>query len=307
MSALFVVITKTMTFVDSAWSCFPQRSQHLLICSTMGSLMSCHLRAQSQCPGHGPCESHKLFNLGYLRRLCPLTCKNTFWRYRLVLHFITTHSSVCLASEPLWIPCPPSIVDPFLHKASPAPTLQTVRRIMWLWWVPIAGGEIGKAHCVLCFNDPLVCMLRLLSAACVSESSPLSPLAESSVYLPSRKWYQQPGPQEKWQRGLPCTGLSAWVTQPTQKSKHFVFQTNLWNCFFFMSTTAPFILTSTFLSFHSLRHPLWPQMRRWTMCKLIRRRPRHCKAPCRSGPMCDSLLSLPKGSSPDTDLEKTLK
>lgn len=232
MSALFVVITKTMTFVDSAWSCFPQRSQHLLICSTMGSLMSCHLRAQSQCPGHGPCESHKLFNLGYLRRLCPLTCKNTFWRYRLVLHFITTHSSVCLASEPLWIPCPPSIVDPFLHKASPAPTLQTVRRIMWLWWVPIAGGEIGKAHCVLCFNDPLVCMLRLLSAACVSESSPLSPLAESSVYLPSRKWYQQPGPQEKWQRGLPCTGLSAWVTQPTQKSKHFVFQTNLWNCFF---------------------------------------------------------------------------
>lgn len=50
--------SKTMTSVDRVWSCFPQRSQHLLIWRTMGSLMSCHLRAQSPCPGHGPCESH---------------------------------------------------------------------------------------------------------------------------------------------------------------------------------------------------------------------------------------------------------
>lgn len=104
------------------------------------------------------------------------------------------HGLVCFASGLLWIPCPPSIVDPFPHKASPAPTLQTVKRIMWLWWVPIAGGEVGRAHCALCFNDPLVCMLGLLSAPCVSEISPLSPLAEPSVYLPSRKWHQQPGP-----------------------------------------------------------------------------------------------------------------
>lgn len=45
-------------------------------------------------------------------------------------------------------------------------------------------------------------------------------------------------------------------------------------------------------------------MRRWTTCKLTRRRPRHCKALCRSGPMCGSLLNLPRVSSPDTDLYK---
>lgn len=37
---------------------FPQRSQHLSIWRTMGSLMSCHLRVQSPCHGHGPCECH---------------------------------------------------------------------------------------------------------------------------------------------------------------------------------------------------------------------------------------------------------
>lgn len=47
----------TVIFVDRVCSCFPQRSQHLSIWRTMGSLMSCHLRAQSPCPGHGPCES----------------------------------------------------------------------------------------------------------------------------------------------------------------------------------------------------------------------------------------------------------
>lgn len=45
--------------------CLPQRSQHLLIWRTMGSLMSCHLRAQSPCPGHGPCES----NITYLGKV----------------------------------------------------------------------------------------------------------------------------------------------------------------------------------------------------------------------------------------------
>lgn len=57
-SALLIVFTKMVIFVDCICSCFPQRSQHLLIWRTMGSLMSCHLRAQSPCPGHGPCESH---------------------------------------------------------------------------------------------------------------------------------------------------------------------------------------------------------------------------------------------------------
>lgn len=62
-----------------------------------------------------------------------------------------------------------------------------------------------------------------------------------------------------------------------------------------------------YLSFHSPLHPLWPLTRRWTMCKLTRRRPRHCKAPCRSGLMCGSLLKLLRGSSPDNDLLKRLK
>lgn len=139
--------------------------------------------------------SYKWFELGYPRQLHTHTHIHTKFEWcRLVLHFVSPHGPVCFASGPPWIPCPPSTVDPFLHKASPAPTLQTVRRIMWLWWVPIAGGKIGRAHCVLCFNDPLVCVLRLLSAPCVSETSPLSPLAEPSVYLPSRKRHQQPGP-----------------------------------------------------------------------------------------------------------------
>lgn len=140
--------------------------------------------------------SYKSFELGYPR---PLTHTHSFmirigavFRFCLRSEGRSTHSPVCFASGLLWTPCPLSIVDPFLHKASPAPTLQTVRRIMWLWWVPIAGGEIGRAHCVLCFNDPLVCVLRLLIAPCVSETSLLSPLAEPSVYLPSREWHQQP-------------------------------------------------------------------------------------------------------------------
>lgn len=67
-------------------------------------------------------------------------------------------------------------------------------------------------------------MLRLLSSPCVSKypPPPLSPLAEPSVYLPSRKWHQQPSPKEMWQCGLPCTGFSAWVAQSTQKSGVFV-------------------------------------------------------------------------------------
>lgn len=43
----------------------------------------------------------------------------------------------------------------------------------------------------------------------------------------------------------------------------------------------------------------------WNMCKWIRKRPRRCKTQCRSGLMCGSLLSLPRGSSPDTDQFKT--
>lgn len=45
----------------------------------------------------------------------------------------STHSPVCFASGLLWTPCPPSTVDLSPHKASPALTLQTVKRIMWLW------------------------------------------------------------------------------------------------------------------------------------------------------------------------------
>lgn len=50
--------TKIMIFDHSNSSYFPQQSQHFLIWRTMGSLTSCHLRAQSPCLGHGPCESH---------------------------------------------------------------------------------------------------------------------------------------------------------------------------------------------------------------------------------------------------------
>lgn len=42
----------------------------------------------------------------------------------------------------LWTLCPHSIVGPSPHKVSPARTRQTARRIMWLWWVPVAAGEI---------------------------------------------------------------------------------------------------------------------------------------------------------------------
>lgn len=91
---------------------------------------------------------------------------------------------------------------------------------------------MGRAHCVPCFNDSLVCTLCVLSVLCVSETSCLPPLAEPSVYLPSCKWHQQPGPEDMWQRGLPCTGLSAGVTEPTQKSKQIL---NLkWRWFLFV-------------------------------------------------------------------------
>lgn len=113
--------------------------------------------------------------------------------------------SVCFPSGLLWIRCRLSLVDPSLHRASPALTLQTAKRIMWLWWV----WRWKTAHCILSFND-----LRHVNTPCVSEVT-LSPLAEPSVYLPSRKWHQQPGPQKMWECGLPCTGLPAWITQPT--------------------------------------------------------------------------------------------
>lgn len=222
---------------------------------------------------------------------------------------VTTHVLVCFASGLPWIPCPPSTVDPFLHRASPAPTPQTVRRITWLWWVPIAGGKMGRAHCVLCFNDSLVCTLCVLTVLCVSETSCLPPLAEPSVYLPSRKWHQQPGPEDMWQCGLPCTGLSAGVTEPTQKSKQILFLTyRIWNgvCSYLYHSAA--FLKAWILCLphsHSPPHLLWPLMRRSTMCKWTRRRLKHCKAPCRSGPMCGSLLNLLRESSPDTDLLKT--
>lgn len=51
---------------------------------------------------------------------------------------------------------------------------------------PVAAGE--TAHGILSFNN-----LRHVSTPCVSEAN-LSPLAEPSVYLPSREWHQQPGP-----------------------------------------------------------------------------------------------------------------
>lgn len=137
-------------------------------------------------------------------------------------------------------------------------------------------------------------------------------LAEPSVYLPSREWHQQPGPQEVRQRGLPSTGLPARVTQPTQKSKPMkiveLIRNSVCSCFYH-GAVCPQARGSLlpYLSFHSPRHPLWPPMRRWTMCKSTKRRPRLCKAPCRSGPMCGSLLNLPRGSSPDTDTGRRKK
>lgn len=66
---------------------------------------------------------------------------------------VLTHVPVCFPSGLLWIPCHPSLVDPSLHRASPALTLQTARRIMWQWWVLVSGGE--TAHCSFCFNELL--------------------------------------------------------------------------------------------------------------------------------------------------------
>lgn len=128
----------------------------------------------------------------------------------------SAHAPVCFASGLPWIPCPLSTVDPFLHKASPAPTPPTARRITWLWWVPVAaGGSWGRTHCVL-FVLMIGSFVRCTYWEC---SSCLPPLAEPSVYLPSRKWHQQPSPEDMRQRGLPCAGLSAGFAQPTQKSK----------------------------------------------------------------------------------------
>lgn len=182
---LLVVCLKTMTFVDIVGSRLPQQSQHLLIWRTMGSLMSCHLRARSPCPGPGPCES----NIHYLGKVTRGHFSHTPETQSLsgadwCCVSFPPHGHICFAAGLPWIPCPPSIVDPFLHKASPAPTLQTVRRIMWLWWVPIAKGGIRRAHCVLCFNDPLVFMLRLLSAPCVSEHPPFSIPTSRTQCLP---------------------------------------------------------------------------------------------------------------------------
>lgn len=129
------------------------------------------------------------------------------WFTEIVQSVCFTHGPLCFPAGLLWIPCRPSLVDPSLHRASPALTLQTAKRIMWLWWVLIDGGE--TAHWILCFNDR-----RHLNTPCVSETT-RSSLAEPSVYLPSHKWHQQPSPQEMWQCGLSITGLPAWITKPT--------------------------------------------------------------------------------------------
>lgn len=111
----YLLITSALVFL--------QQSQHLLIWRTMGSLMSCHLRVRSLCPGHDPCES-------YISAFHTHTVKN---------HYIAGSTDVTDFFPPyvslglLWTAHPPSTVDPSLHKASPAPTLQTVKRIMWLW------------------------------------------------------------------------------------------------------------------------------------------------------------------------------
>lgn len=65
-------------------------------------------------------------------------------------------------------------------------------------------------------------MLLLVTAPCVSETSPPVPLAEPSVYLPSRERHQQPSPKEVRQCGLPSSGLPARVAKPTQKSKQMI-------------------------------------------------------------------------------------
>lgn len=107
---------------------------------------------------------------------------------------------------------------------------------------------MGRAHCVPCFNEGTLCVLSVL---CVSETSCLPPLAEPSVYLPSRKWHQQPGPEDMWQCRLPCTGLSAGVTEPTQKSKFSDFVFNIQNlkwCLFLFAPQRSFPQGLNFMS-----------------------------------------------------------
>ena len=56
----------------------------------------------------------------------------------------------------------------------------------------------------------------------------------------------------------------------------------------------------------SLSHPHHPSLptRRWTTFRWIRRRPRPCRAPCKSGRTCGSPPSLPRGPSCDAQATK---
>ena len=56
----------------------------------------------------------------------------------------------------------------------------------------------------------------------------------------------------------------------------------------------------------SLSHPRHPSLptRRWTTFRWIRRRPRPCRAPCKSGRTCGSPPSLPRGPSCDAQATK---
>lgn len=153
--------------------------------------MSCHIRAPSPCPGHGPCESY-----------------SHWWSLSFLSKFAQTCICFCFRHE-----------INSSHHCRPISTQS------------ITSTDSGDSE------ENYVAMVSFSS--CRAERSaeyavsltfcsmwewnfPLVPLAESSVYLPSHEWHQQPSPSEVWKRGLLGPGLPARLTQPTQKSEPMI-------------------------------------------------------------------------------------
>lgn len=137
----YLLITSVLVFL--------QQSQHLLIWRTMGSLMSCHLRVQSLCPGHDPCES-------YISAFHTHTVKN---------HYIAGSTDVTDFFPPLCFFRPAMNCTSSQHcrPISTQSITSTDSADSEENYVAMVGpgswtGRLGRVHCVLCFNDPLICM-----------------------------------------------------------------------------------------------------------------------------------------------------
>lgn len=139
---MFFLITSVLVFL--------QQSQHLLIWRTMGSLMSCHLRVQSLCPGHDPCESyisgfhtHSQESLHSRQYRC--------YRFFSPLCFFRPAMN-CTSSQH----CRPISTQSITSTDSADSEENYVAMVGPASWT----GRLGRVHCVLCFNDSLICMHR---------------------------------------------------------------------------------------------------------------------------------------------------